>query len=87
MLKNLALVAGVLMALAIFPQAYKIFKDKAARDVSALTFIILTAGSFIWLLYGLDDHDTPIVASYAIRFVAAGLVLGLIVYYARRGRH
>lgn len=82
-LETLALFSGVLMALAIFPQAYKIFKDKHARDVSIITFAILTAGSFIWTLYGFEKHDDPIISSYGIRFFAAALVLGLIIYYSR----
>ena len=86
MLKDIALVAGVLMALAIFPQAYKIFKDKNARDVSLLTFTVLTIGSFIWVIYGLDIGDQPIIVSYGIRFMAALLTLGLIIYYGRQLR-
>lgn len=83
MLKDLALISGIAMAFAILPQTYKIWKDRAARDVSRLTFIVLTVGSFIWLLYGLDDGDVPIVWSYGVRFVAAGLTLALIIKFSR----
>ncbi|MSU75995.1 hypothetical protein EXS54_00770 [Patescibacteria group bacterium] len=84
MLKDLALISGVAMALAIFPQTWKIWKDKAARDVSLLTFLVLTIGSFIWFLYGTDEGDVPIIFSYGIRFVAAGLTLALIIYFNRK---
>ncbi len=83
MLKDLALISGIAMAFAIFPQTLKIWKDRAAKDVSMLTFIVLTVGSFIWLLYGLDDHDLPIIWSYAVRFVAAAITLALIIRFSR----
>lgn len=84
MLEQLALISGAAMALAIFPQTYKIWKDKAARDVSVLTFVILTIGSFIWLLYGIDIADLPVTISYGLRFVAAALTLVLIIKFSRK---
>lgn len=84
MLKDLALISGIAMSLAILPQTYKIWKDRAARDVSMFTFLILTVGCFIWVLYGLDQMDTPTIWSFGIRFVAAAVTLGLIIHFSRK---
>lgn len=84
MLKDLALISGIAMSFAILPQTYKIWKDRAARDVSTVTFVTLTIGSFIWLLYGLDEADLPITWSYGVRFLAAGVTLGLIIKFSRK---
>lgn len=84
MLKDLALISGIAMSLAILPQTYKIWKDKAARDVSAFTFVILTIGCFIWVLYGLEQDDSPTIWSFGIRFLAAGVTLALIFRFSKK---
>jgi uncharacterized protein with PQ loop repeat len=84
MLKELAFISGIAMSLAILPQTYKIWKDKAARDVSSFTFLILMIGCFIWTLYGFELEDAPTVWSFGIRFVAAAITLVLILHFSRK---
>lgn len=80
-LAYLASIAGIAMSLASFPQAYKIFKDKSARDVSLATYIIFFIGGIIWLLYGVDIKSSPILWSYVIGDISSLLVLiGILKY-------
>ncbi|MBS3163383.1 PQ-loop repeat-containing protein [Candidatus Woesearchaeota archaeon] len=51
-LATLATISGSLMALANFPQVYKIFKRKSAKDISAITYSVYILGAIIWILYG-----------------------------------
>jgi MtN3 and saliva related transmembrane protein len=62
-LASLVTVTGTIMGLAALPQAYKIFKRKSAEDVSILTFGIFLIGGMIWLLYGLELNNNPIIVS------------------------
>lgn len=53
-LSTLAAVFGVVSGLANLPQIWKIFKTKSAKDISVTSYIILTVGSVLWLLYGIE---------------------------------
>ncbi len=74
-LSLLAAIFGVGMSLANFPQAYRIFKRKSAKDLSFTTWIIFTIGSFVWFLYGIQIGDAPIIWSYSVGTLSCLLVL------------
>jgi MtN3 and saliva related transmembrane protein len=71
----LATVSGVAMAGAGFPQAFKIFRTKSARDVSLLSRLMLLLGGFIWLIYGFLISSFAIIASNVVGTVAELLVI------------
>ena len=60
LLATLATIFGVINGFANFPQIYKIFKTKSANDLSLVTYLILTVGTIVWILYGLqiDEFDS-----------------------------
>lgn len=84
LLSILTTIFGILMALAYFPQAYKISKRKSVKDISLPTFAIFFIGIFFWLLYGFSKNDFPIIVSNATAFVGCGLVLILYFVYRRK---
>lgn len=75
---------GVMMSLGYYPQAYKIWKTKSARDISLSTYYIFALGTFIWTLYGIYLKDLVIIASFSIGIIGSWLVLGLSLYYKKR---
>jgi len=77
----LATIAGSAMAFSNGFQAIKIFHRKSAADVSEITYIILTAGAFIWILYGFEISSFPIIISNGIGFVVTVITLiGCVLY-------
>jgi len=78
LLSTLATIFGALMSFASIPQAYKIFKRKSAKDVSALTFFLFFIGSIIWIFYGIEIKNIPIIFSYSF-----GTLTSLSVLVAR----
>ncbi|MFW5866129.1 MAG: SemiSWEET family sugar transporter [Nanoarchaeota archaeon] len=66
LLSILATIFGMGMALANFPQAIRIFNRKSAGDVSILTYLLIFAGSIVWVLYGIEIDDAPIVLANSI---------------------
>ncbi len=76
MLSFLAAVLGTAMAFSNIPQAHKIIKRKSAKDISILTYSLLTAGSIVWLLYGVEIGNTPIIISYSVGTLSCIFVLG-----------
>ena len=77
-------IIGVLAALcttiAYAPQAYKIFKEKSAKEVSLSMYLILLLGLILWLTYGF------LIDSFAIKLantVTMALALSIIYFKVR----
>ncbi len=73
-------IIGVLAALcttiAYAPQAYKIFKEKSAKEVSLSMYLILLVGLILWLTYGF------LIDSFAIKLAnTITMVLALSIIY------
>ncbi|MGM5480775.1 MAG: SemiSWEET family sugar transporter [Nanobdellota archaeon] len=62
----LATIFGMGMAVANFPQAIRIFRRKSAGDVSILTYSLILAGSIVWVLYGIEISDTPLILANSV---------------------
>ena len=71
----LATIFGTVSGIANFPQAYKIFKRKSAKDISILTYSILLVGAVIWILYGIEIGNFPIIITNIFGAVNIGLVV------------
>ncbi len=61
LLATLASIFGIINGFANFPQIYKIFKTKSAKDLAVSTYLILIAGSIVWVLYGIEIKNVPIL--------------------------
>ena len=73
-------IIGVLAALcttiAYAPQAYKIFKEKSAKEVSLSMYLILLLGLILWLTYGF------LIDSFAIKLAnTITMVLAVSIIY------
>jgi MtN3 and saliva related transmembrane protein len=78
--------AGIGMASSYFIQARKIWAHQSARDVSLVTFSILTLGNIIWFVYGLAIHNTPLIITQGLGSIGSIIVLGLILKFGRRSQ-
>lgn len=70
------------MGLAYFPQAYKIFKRKSAKDISLLTYAFFVIGIIIWLIYGITISNIPIIISNVVAFL--GAVSVIVAYFINK---
>ena len=59
----LGFVAGTCTSAASIPQIVKIVREKKAKDVSPLMFIVLLVGNALWVYYGFDRSDLPIIVT------------------------
>ncbi|MBU2638503.1 MAG: hypothetical protein KJ955_06010 [Nanoarchaeota archaeon] len=82
-LSVLVTVFGTAMAVSNLPQAYKIFKRKSAKDISILTFGTLFIGVFLWILYGIEINNFPLIITNSIGSVG---LLSVIVGWYMYGR-
>ena len=71
----LGLAAGTLTAISFLPQVIRTWKLKEAKDLSLMTYIILTLGVTLWLIYGIIKSDIPIIAANTVTIVLASTIL------------
>ena len=77
----LATITGVLMSLGYYPQAWKVFKTKSAKDISIPSFVIFSIGTASWLGYGIYLHDVTIMLSFGLGVVGSWMILILSIWY------
>ena len=57
----LGFVAGAVVTLSFIPQLVRVFKLKSAHEISLLFTILMLAGIFIWLAYGIYSRLAPVI--------------------------
>ena len=75
---------GIIMNSSLWFQAYKIIKRKSSRDVSLLTYSILTPGYIIWLIYGITIGDPPLIICNIVGTLA-GITTMIVTIIYRSG--
>lgn len=83
-LGTLATIFGVINGFANVPQIYKIFKTKSAKDLAISTYLILAAGSFVWILYGIEILNIPILVMNGLALVEFIVILVGCYFYGRK---
>lgn len=79
------IVVGIIMSIGYFPQAYKIYKNKSAKNISVVSFSIAAFGTLIYTLYGFFIHDIVLILSFIVGVIGSRLVLFLTLKYRKKG--
>lgn len=77
----IALVFGIMLAIAHIPQAIKIYTRQSAKDVSLLTYCILLSGFIVWFIYGITITDYAIMIQFGISSIIAAIIIMMAVKY------
>ena len=72
----LGYVAGAITTGSFLPQVYKTYKTKSVEDLSYWMLLLMFTGLTLWLLYGIELNELPIILTNAI---TGALVISLIV--------
>jgi len=83
-LSILATIFGTLGGLANLPQWVKIFKRKSAKDISVITYTFVFIAAIIWLLYGIEIKDFPLIIANI--FGSINIALVLVGWYMYGGK-
>lgn len=68
-------IAAICTTIAFIPQAIKVYKSKHTRDISIGMFLLMNAGLFFWLVYGILILSYPIILANAITIIFALYIL------------
>ena len=82
-IEGLGLAAGICTSSSIIPQLVTTIKKKRASDVSALMFIVLLTGNALWIYYGIDKKDIPIISTNIFTLLLNIMMLYLKVKYKK----
>jgi MtN3 and saliva related transmembrane protein len=71
----LGLVAASLTTIAYVPQVVKTWKSRSSKDLSLKMLLTFCAGIILWLIYGVLEKDTPIIAANSVTLLLACTLL------------
>ncbi|CAD0008134.1 SemiSWEET family sugar transporter [Flavobacterium salmonis] len=79
----MGLFAGFCVTVSVIPQIIKVWKTKKVKQISLLTFSVLTFGIVIWVVYGILKKDFPIIITNSISLFLNLIMVYFIIYYER----
>lgn len=80
---TLVSIAGFILSLGYYPQAYRIWKNRSAEDISIPSYIVLILGTNIYLAYGIYRYDVVLISGFLLGAIGSWLILILTLYYRR----
>ncbi len=81
-IEMLGLIAGICTSSSLLPQLIKTVKTKEAQDVSLMMFVVLLVGNGLWIYYGFDRSDLPIILT---NILSLGLNIAMLVFKYKYG--
>ncbi len=77
----IGLVAAACTNISFMPQAIKIIKLRETREISLLTYVLLEAGIFLWLVYGILISNLPVTLANGITLIFTTIILALKIKF------
>ncbi|MBM3422019.1 MAG: SemiSWEET transporter [Chlorobi bacterium] len=71
----LGFAAGIITTLALLPQALKIVATRQTRDISLVWAVSMNIGIVLWLLYGLEKNDLPMIGANSVSLALLFVIL------------
>jgi MtN3 and saliva related transmembrane protein len=65
------------------PQLIRVVKLRSAREISLTMFLVFSAGTFCWLVYGVLSHSAPVWIANAVTFALSVSILVLKLRFDR----
>ena len=79
---KLVYIAALIGPMSVIPQVAEIwFVDHSAHGVSLITWTSFTLLSLVWLVYGLQRRDRPLIISNALWLLGEIIVVAGAVHY------
>jgi len=74
-------IAAIFTTFSLLPQIIRIWKLKEARDISLFMPLMMSAGSILWLIYGIILNETPIIAANTVSLLFSFTVIFITLKY------
>lgn len=80
----LGLVASCFTTSSFAPQIWRTWKTRDVSSMSLSTYLILTIGVSMWLLYGVLKGDLPLIVANTTMVMMTGTITLMIVFFNKR---
>lgn len=77
----LGLSATFLTTVSFLPQTLKLIKTRDTKSISLVMYCIYNVGIVLWIIYGLQVSDTPIIISCSVTFIFSMTILLMKIFY------
>lgn len=78
-MEKIGFLAAILTTISFLPQAITTIRYKNTDGLSALMYLILSLGVFLWCIYGITIKDIPIILANAITLILTLIILSVIL--------
>lgn len=75
--------AASLTMLGFIPQVLKMWRTKSVKDISLPTFIQISVGASLWILYGIHIRDLIVIAANIVTLTTLILAITLYLQYKK----
>ncbi len=80
----LGLIASCFTSSSFAPQIWRTWKTRDVSSMSLSTYLILTIGVSLWLLYGVLKGDLPLIVANTTMVMMTGTITLMIVFFNKR---
>jgi MtN3 and saliva related transmembrane protein len=79
----IGLIAGACTTAAFIPQVWQIWRSRSAKDISLGMYSIFIFGVVLWLVYGVQLADWPLIIANTITLILATAVVVMKIRFDR----
>jgi MtN3 and saliva related transmembrane protein len=80
----LGLVASVFTTSSFVPQVWRTWKTRDVSGISLPTYLIITIGLALWLIYGILRGDLPLIVANAVMVVLTGAITVMKIVFSKK---
>ena len=82
----LGLTATAFTTSSFVPQVWTTWRTREVSGISLPTYVIITIGLFLWLLYGAFKGDMPLIVANAVMVLLTSLITVMKLRYGRQAK-
>ena len=75
--------AATLTMFSFVPQIFRSLRTRSVKDVSLVTLFQLSAGNFLWLIYGVGLRDRIIIIANVVTLITLAVLIFLYFKFGR----
>lgn len=79
--------AATMTTISFVPQLLRVIRLRSARDISLGMFLIFSAGTLAWGVYGLLMHSVPVLIANSLTFALSVSILILKLRFDRQATY
>jgi MtN3 and saliva related transmembrane protein len=75
--ETIGYVAAIPTTTAFVPQFIKVWRSHSTKDIGLPMYLMLSAGVFLWLVYGIRLYSLPFILANSVTLALTLAILGL----------